>query len=75
MPTKARTATSLYLNPDELETLQELAAFCGFFQKRGRLQLPNVTALNRAMLTLPKERWPEIRELLNQPKGEPKSDV
>lgn len=68
MPTKKRTATSLYLNPDELETLQELAAFCGFFQKRGKLSLPNVTALNRAMLMLPKERWQELKKLLSNDK-------
>jgi len=68
MPTKKRTATSLYLNPDELETLQELAAFCGFFQKRGKLSLPNVTALNRAMLMLPKERWTELKKLLSNDK-------
>lgn len=68
MPTKKRTATSLYLNPDEIEALQELAAFCGFFQKRGKLALPNVTALNRAMLMLPKERWAELKKLLSDDK-------
>lgn len=61
----ARPASSLYLNKDEYESLQELAAFCGYLTKRGKINLPNVSALNRALANLPREKWPELKNLLD----------
>lgn len=59
--------SSLYLTPEEIDQLQELAIFCEYFQQRGvgaKLKSPNISALARALANLPKERWPELKELL-----------
>lgn len=64
MPRTKTPIVTIYLYPDEVSTLQELAAFCGYYQKRGRMELPNISALNRAITSLPKERWQALKDLL-----------